>query len=208
MGLLLAAGPARAEDTEERLFTIAVDGKQAGDCHMTMARKDDGTEVVTTRASVRIKFLFAYTYTYLGTEVWKDGRLLRLQSSCNDNGKRFEVSATAEEAGLRVRVNGKERLGRADVWTTSYWKLADARFHNQPVTLLDADRGEEQARRLTYLGPDELVVAGQTQKCYHFRVTGGPSPADLWFDLQQRLVRQDFVEMGHRTVVQLGSVRR
>jgi hypothetical protein len=204
----LAAAPARAEDTEERVFTITVDGKPAGECRMTMTRKGDGSEVMSTQAGVRVKVLLTYTYAYQGTEVWKDGRLQSLESTCNDNGKRFAVSATVEGAGLRVRVNGKERLIGPDVWTTSYWKLADARFHNQSVTLLDADRGEPQLRRLTYVGPEELDAAGQALKCYHFRVIGGPAPTDLWFDGQHRLVRQAFVELGHRTVVQLGSVRR
>jgi hypothetical protein len=209
-GVLLAgsARPALAQDTEQRHFTIQVDGKPAGDARMTITRREDGSEVLSSQANVQVRFLLRYTYTYQGTEVWKTGRLQGLQCSCNDNGKRFEVSATAEGAGLRVRVNGRERLGRADVWTTSFWKLADARYHNQPVTLLDADRGEELARRLDYVGTEDTPAAGQVQKCYHFRVTGGASPIDLWFDVQHRLVRQDFVDTGHRTVVQLTEVRR
>jgi hypothetical protein len=208
--LLLAAAPARADDVEQRFFSIQVDGKPAGEARMSITRQGDGREVVESRASVRVRFILTFTYTYQGTEVWQGGRLVHLQGSCNDNGKRFEVSADADAdgPGLRLRVNGRERPARPDVWTSSYWKLPDRRYFNQPVTVLDMDRGQELARRLEYAGAEDLNVAGQAQKCYHFRVAGGPSPVDLWFDGHHRLVREDFVEMGHRTTVQLTGVRR
>jgi hypothetical protein len=207
--LFLAFLPStRADDTEQRSFTIQVDSRPAGDCRMTITRQDDGAEVMAAQVNVRIRFLIMYRFTYRGTEEWKGGRLQSLRSSCDDNGQRFEVSALADGDRLAILVNGKERKLSADVWTTSYWKLPDARFHNQPVTLIDPDRGTDLARQLRYVGPEDLIVAGQTQKCYHFRVTGGPAPVELWFDVQHRLVRQDFVEQGHRTVVQLVSVRR
>jgi hypothetical protein len=75
------------------------------------------------------------------------------------------------------------------------------------VTVLDPENGEEMARRLDYVATESLLVNGEQQKCYHFRVNGGVNPVDLWFDARHRLVRQDFVEQGYRTVVQLVSVR-
>src|SRR5262249_37772871 len=85
---------ARAESTEQRVFTIQVAGKPAGDCQMTITRRDDGTETVSAQVNVRVKLILRYTFSYQGTEVWKNGRLLRLQSTCNDDGKRFEVNAS------------------------------------------------------------------------------------------------------------------
>jgi hypothetical protein len=209
LGLFLAgAAPARAADTEYRTFAIQVDGRPAGDCRMKIERQHDGTEVMSAQVDVHVRFLLSYTFTYQGGEVWKGGILQSLHSNCNDNGKRYQVAANAAGARLAVRVNGAERSLPADVYTTSFWKVADAHHHNQALTLLDVDRGKELARQLHYLGQDDVPVGGQQQKCYHFRVTGGPSPIDLWFDGQQRMVRQDFVELGHRTVVQLTAVQR
>jgi hypothetical protein len=209
MMAFLLADSVRAEDVQERLFTIQVDGKAAGEARMTLSRRDDGSQVVTSQANVQVRFLLKYTYNYEGTEIWKDGRLVSLQSHCNDNGRRFVVSAAAEEAGLRVIVNGQEHLGRAEVWTTSYWQLPDARPVSRPVITFDVDRGEEQARHLHYLGAEEIVVAGQKQRCDHVRLAGGSAPVvDLWFDAAHRLVREEFMDLGHRTVVQLAKVRR
>src|SRR5581483_10819714 len=95
------------------------------------------------------------------------------------------------------------RLIRPDVWTTSYWKLADARFHNKTVPILDADSGKESTAQLQYVGTEQINIGSQPENCYHFRVVGSGNPIDLWYDRYHRLVRQDFVEQGHRTIIQL-----
>ena len=93
---------------------------------------------MTGKANVSLKiFLRQYIYNFDGREVWKDGRLLKLQSTSNDDGKRFEVNAQAVEKGLRVAVNGDVRQIRWDVWTTSYWQIPNPRLVNQAVPLLD-----------------------------------------------------------------------
>ncbi len=208
--LLLAGSPARAQqpEGEVREFTIQVNGKPAGTYRMTLTRHE-GTESFSGQASVRVRLaLKTYVYTFQGTERWKEGRLVELQTSTSDDGKRYEVHATAEGNNLRLRVNGQERMARWDVWPTTHWRLADARFHNQPVPLLDADTGKEYQGRLQYLGVKQLTLGQQAQNCYHFRVTGGPSPVDLWYDGGHRLVRQEFTVEGYRTVFHLSSLRR
>jgi hypothetical protein len=202
-----------AADTEIRDFNITIDGNESGRYRMTIDRRDNGTISMAGQAAVKVKKLgiTVYQYTYSGTEVWKDGkegRLLGMNSTSDDNGTKFEVNVAPEADLLRVRVNGRPRLVRADVWTTTYWKLAHSRFHNQNVPLLDADTGKDFSGKLDYLGVAQLTVAGQNQTCHHFRITGGPNPVDLWYDSQHRLVRQEFSEDGHRTILQLVSIRR
>ena len=216
MAVVLSLGPtsrAFAADTEVRDFTVHIDGRDCGQWRMTISRRDDGTVTMAGQASVVVRRLgiAMYRYTFAVTEVWqdgKDGKLLAMSSTSDDNGKKFEVKATTEPNGLQVRVNGQARNVRGDVWTTTYWKLAHARFHNQTLPLLDADTGKDYGGRLDYLGTEQLTVAGQTQNCLRFRVTGGPNPVEVWYDAQHRLVRQDFTEDGHRTIIQLAGVRR
>jgi hypothetical protein len=210
---MATAAPALAADKESREFTVTIDGRDSGHYRMTIERRDDGTVRMVSQASIQVKrlALVVYRYNFNCTEVWKDGKdaqLLTLTSACDDNGTKYDVSAAAETTGLRVRVNGQPRLVRADVWTTTYWKLADARFHNQAVPLLDADTGKDFTGRLTYLGTEQITTSGQAQNCYHFRVVGGPNPVELWYDAQHRLARHEFTEDGHRTIIQLTAVRR
>jgi hypothetical protein len=201
-------GAARAADVETRDFTVRVDGKPAGDVHMTIQRRDDGTTQVSCDTDVIVKvLLIKYRYTYRGREVWKNGRLQRFASTCDDDGKRFEVSAAAEEGGLRVRVNGQERLAPSHTWLTSYWTLPDPKLREGVIPLLDADNGRELECRIQHVGTVQMAVQGQLQNVNHYRLTGKVQ-VDLWYDGAERLVRQEWMEEGHRTLLELARIRR
>ncbi len=214
LALILAASPATwaqqaQPHTEVRDFVIQVGNKTAGQYQLTVTHQPDGTENVAINASVEVKvFLGRYTYAIQATEVWKDYRLQQLRASGQDDGKRFDVSAVAEGNGLRVRANGQEHVSRADAWTTSYWKLAEARFHNQNIPLLDCDTGKDIDGKLQYVSMEQMNVAGQTQKCYHFRILGPAAPVDVWYDSHHRLVRQEFTDSGQHTIFHLTAIKR
>src|SRR5262249_6124139 len=153
------AAEGTAAETESRYFAITIDRKPAGQFSMTITRQDDGSVAVTGSADVKVSYLvYKYRYSYQGTEVWKNRRLVSLNSTSNDNGNRYSVTAMSDNDGLRVRVNGVEHASRLDVWTTTYWQLADPRFRNQPVPLLDADTGKDIAGMLLFVGTDQLRI--------------------------------------------------
>lgn len=199
---------ARAAEAETRHFNVTIDGKEAGSYKLTM-QHDQGTSTITGQASIRYKVLIiSYNYAYNGREVWKDGRLQSLDSQTNDDGKRFTVAARAENNSLRVVSNGQSRLARGDVWTTSYWKLAPAQFHNKAVPLIDNDTGKDLNATLQYVGLEAVRACGTTQNYAHYRVTGPGLNVDLWYDGNEQLVRQESVEEGHRTVLELVQVTK
>jgi hypothetical protein len=208
----MAPNVTRAAKTESRDYAISVDGKPAGAYTMTLTRSEDGAVTVSCQAEVHVtKLVFHYTYTYRGTEVWKDGRLQRLSSTCNDDGKHFTVNAQAGPSGVQVTVNGMPHVARPDVWTTSFWRLPDAQLRTPSVPLLDADTGRDMAGTYQSLGVARLTVAGEVKNCAHYRVlyrTPTPVTADLWYDENERLAHQESVEDGHRTVLDLVRVRR
>jgi hypothetical protein len=208
VGLILGITPARAADSETREFTVYVDNKVAGKATMKIERQEDGTFVVACDTTVEVKVLFVkYRYTYTGKEVWKDGRLQRFDSSCNDDGKQFVVSAAAEPGGLRIKVNNRERLARPDVWLTSYWSLPDPKLRGGPLALIDADTGRDLTARLQLVGPAQMRINGEEKTVNHYRLTGQVQ-VDLWYDASERLVRQEWVEEGHRTLLELARARR
>ena len=215
-GLIMAAyffgfssSTAQAKDVEQRDYTVLVDGKEAGQSKLTIIVQDDGSTDVTGSVNVNVNMLLGkYSLAIDSTEKWKEGKLVSLRTTSTENGKKTEVQATAQGDQLVVRVNGKDKNARGDNWTTSYWKLADQRFHNKAVPVLETDTGKELAGELKYIGAEKLPINGQPVECYHFRVTGIPSPIDLWYDRYHRLVRQEFVESGHRTIVNLTAVKR
>jgi hypothetical protein len=207
-GLFSATASAGAADSETREFIVKVDGKQAGSASMSIQRQDDGTTVVACNTNVRVRVLVkTYVYTCQTRETWKDGRLQQLASSCNDDGKQFQVSAVAQADGLHVRVNGREHITRPEAWVSSYWTLPDVKLRDQVIPVVDADNGRNLQGRLQFVGTVQKSVAGQLQNVQHYRFNG-PTRIDLFYDAAQRLVGQDWVEEGHPTSLELTNVRR
>jgi hypothetical protein len=208
--LFSAACPVWADDTEQREFSIFVDGKEAGSSRMTLIQKDDGISYMSATLDVKFRHLLVLDYALKieSQEWWKDGRLIGMKTNSTENGKKNEVTIAGDDKQLRMRVNGKESMLKSEVWTTSFWKLADARFHNKQVPIVESDTGKEFNSELKYVGREKLKVGNQLQDCYRFLVTAAPGPVDLWFDRYHRLVRQEFTESGHKTIVQLVNVRR
>jgi hypothetical protein len=208
--VLLGPAWARAADAETRDYRVSVDGKPAGNARMVIQSNDDGTVVAQCSTDIRVTVvgLFrAYNYTYRGRETWQAGRLLSLESQCADDGKRFAVTAAADGAGLRVRVNGQERKARGDVWLTSYWRQPDAARVGQVVPLLDADSGRDLDGLLEYAGEQPMNVAGQAQAVRHYRLRGKVN-VELWYDRSGRLVRQTWKEDRHRVLLELTGASR
>lgn len=206
--LALAGQLARAADIETRDFIVTVGGKPAGEVHMTIHRQDNGTIVMRCDTDIKVQLVVGgYKFIYRGLEVWKDRRLQRFESTTDDNNKRYIVSAVAEKEGLRLKVNNVERLVRGDVWLTSYWCLPDPKLRGDTVPILDADNGNELDSKLTYVANEKLRVAGQQVSLNHYRLKGKVQ-VDLWYDGSERLVRQEWMEQGHKTVVELIRVRR
>jgi hypothetical protein len=204
-----AIGMARASAAaaETRVFTVLVDGKPAGEFRLAVRTADDGTETATAAASVQVRYLLlSYRYTYRGTEVWKAGRLQRFEAASEENGKKHAVTAVAAENSLRVTADGVARSVRPDVWPTTYWRMPAAKV-DQAVVLLDADTGEAQPARIDSVGPARLTIAGTATDCTRLHVAG-PTPADLWYDARGRLVGQETVEDGHKTVLMLREIQR
>jgi hypothetical protein len=208
MALLGGAAGARAADSETRDYVVRVDNKPAGNAVIAVQRQDDGTTVVTCDTKVTVKVLFkTYVYTCQSRETWKDGRLQQLSSVCNDDGKQFQVSGVSQADGVHVRVNGREHVSSPDVWVSSYWTLPNPKLRDQVIPALEADNGRDMQGRLQYVGAAQLAVAGQVQNVHHYRFNG-PIRVDLYYDAGERLVRREWNEEGHPTVLELVRVCR
>jgi Family of unknown function (DUF6134) len=210
LALLASACSAWADDTEHREFSVFVDGKDAGISRMTVIQKDDGTSYMSATLDVKFRHLLVVEYVLKieTQEWWKDGKLVGMKTNAFENGKKTDVIVALDKAQLRMRVNGKDTVLKSDVWTNSYWKLADARFHNKQIPIVEVDTGKEFNCDLTYVRTEKIKIAGKFEDCYRFLVAAAPGPIDLWFDKYHRLVRQEFTESGHKTIVQLVNVKR
>ena len=210
VGLALVAAPrACAAETEVRTFNVSVDGKPSGQYTMTITKGDGGAVSLTCDAHVKVKVLgvTAYHYDFFDIEEWKDGRLQSLRSRCDDDGKKFEVVATAGEKGLSVKVNGSEKLVRGDAYLTTACCLPDAKRRDGALPLMEADNGEEIDGKIQLVSSGPMNVAGQVVNVTRYRLTSLVAH-DVWYDGADRMVRQEWTEDGHKTVLELVSVRK
>jgi hypothetical protein len=225
MGLHLThAAEPRELETETREFKVSVDGKERGQCTMTIHKRDDGSEKLLIDARLTFDYVvYVYRYRSTGSEVWKQGRLVELENTADLNKTRYRLLAKSTDMGLQLSVDGKKSDFPADVWATSYWRIPDRlTFRDaveksgvipaggikpvggkaKPVTLLDSDKGQNLKGELKYLGAEMITIAGERQSCAHYRVSGDVQ-VDLWYDKTQRLARQEGVDSGHKTLLEL-----
>ncbi|MSU78375.1 MAG: hypothetical protein EXS16_09795 [Gemmataceae bacterium] len=205
----LTTPPARADDTEQRDFSVFVDGKEAGTSRMLLVQKNDGTSYMSATLDVKFRqVIIDFTLKVETQEWWKQGRLIAMKTIAHENNKRTEVVASLNNNQLRVRVNNRESVVNPEVWTNSFWKLADSRFHNTKIPILEVDTGKEFTGELKYSGAKKLKVGNDFVDCYHFVVSTNTGPVEVWYDRYHRLVRQESTESGHKIIVQLNGVRR
>ncbi|HJZ94456.1 MAG TPA: DUF6134 family protein [Gemmataceae bacterium] len=194
---LLLAAPAVADD--KRTFQVYVDGKPAGQFVLKVAEKDATIEcTISARVEVRT-LLGKYRYSLDAQETWKDGKLMGLRSTCNDDGTKHDVTLTSDGTTATLKADGKTIKGGAAVWPTTYWRLPPAAG---ALTLIDSDTGKLIPAKLEEVGADKVKVLGKEQAATKYRLTGGVD-VTLWYDAGGRLVRESFVDSGYRTVFEL-----
>ena len=219
-----AAEPKTIE-SETREFKVSVDGKQRGKCTMQIRRRDDGSDKMQIDSGLSFNFVvYEYHYHSAGTEVWKNDRLLELENIADFNGTKYVLKASSGANGIRSTVNGKKSQLDPDVWVTSYWRLPERLTQKDPasgkgvipasgtrpagkkapqaVSLLDSDKGLHLSGQMTYVGDETITVAGKRTTCAHYRISGGVT-VELWYDATRRLVRQESVDDGHKTLLEL-----
>ena len=192
--------------SEVREFDILVDDKLAGTHRLSISSRGD---VTTARIESDVKIdliVYVYTYKFRATEVWREDRLAQIDVHCADGGKRTALTAKSDGVNCQVVLNGRQQVTDRSTMTTAYWRLPAAVDQQRAVSILDVETGIAKLGTIERIGRATLKVEDRPIACRHFNVTGS-SPADLWFDDQDRLVRQKSVENGHPTELRLRRIR-
>jgi hypothetical protein len=208
--VLCVPGRADLRAAEVRDFLVFVGGKPAGSYRITIAANAaDGKTLVTEVARVRVRIsLINYTYTYDGTEVWQGDRLERAEATAVERGKATRLQAVVHgDKSATITVNGRAREDLPCSWANTHWCLPLFAQPGRPLAILDMDTGNRVSGRLDLIETVQLRLAGQVRTCKHYRVSGGDQ-AELWFDENNRLVRQQTIEDGHRTELRLNALRQ
>jgi hypothetical protein len=185
----------RAEEVRE--YEVLVKGKPAGNVTTKIADTEDGATTVVTNAVVALSYVvYTYRYEFHGREAWQGNRLMSVDNRGIDDGIKFSARASCDLRGSVVEVPGKaQQAGPTLAMTTNYWH-APLSTAGSVIQLMDADKGTIHGAHIDGITPEVVEAAGRKIHCTHYRMRG-EMPADLWFDSQQRLVRQQTIEDGY-----------
>ncbi len=196
--------PAAAQAASQ--FAIIRDGNSPiGQHSVTFSRDADGNLVaqIEIDISVRLAFVTVFRYTHRSREVWRDGRLIALDTETNDDGQRMTVRARATAEGVEVVGPHGRVVVSADIRTTSWWR-ADTIRQRQ---LLDSADGRIITITATPAGTATRTRGGQQTQVTMWNISAvsgfsdivvGYTPRGEWaaMHFRSRGSRIDYAEPG------------
>jgi len=172
-------------------FTVQRNGAPIGS-HAIAVRRDgrETTVEVAIDLEVKLAFVTVYRYRHRNTETWRDGRLVAIETTTEDNGTRHAVSGRATAEGFRVQSDAGTVTAPADIVPTSYWNPETVRR----TRLLDTQRG-----RILEVAVTPAAAAGMTSRDpgRRYRMTGDLA-LDLWYGPGGVLAKLAFELKGDR----------
>lgn len=169
-------------------FTVLRDGSPFGTHEIAFRQEGEDLHVeIAIDLEVSLAFITLFRYQHRNHEIWRDGRLVSIETRTDDNGTAYSVSGRATEEGFVVDGSDGRIVAPTDVLPTSYW-------HPETIDqgkLLDTQRGRLIDVQVTSLG-QEPVGGVETAR---YRVSGDLA-LDLWYDAEGEWRKLAFTARG------------
>ncbi|MBM3599715.1 MAG: hypothetical protein FJX35_16005 [Alphaproteobacteria bacterium] len=155
-------------------------------------RRDGDRLIVDIKIDMEYRLLIPlFRYSHRSREVWKDGRLIQIDTTTDDDGEKFFVTGRATPRGFAVKSTSGEFTMPADVVPGSYWNedmlSGRAILNTQAGKLVDS-----QVRKLP---PEPVVARGQQVTGRVYDVTGDFN-LRLWYGDRGDWVKLRFTTRG------------
>lgn len=177
-GGLMLAGPVGAlalpaPGGRQIAFDIRREGTSIGRHAVRFSQAGELLEVdVEIDISVSFAFIPVFSYRHWNHEVWRDGRLVSLDSETDDDGRQTTVTARRRGGGLWVEGGEGAFLAPSDVLPTSYWNRRTV----EQSRLLDSQHGRLLEVRPEFVG-EERLPGGPARR----HRLSGDLKLDLWY---------------------------
>ena len=188
-GLSLAAP---IPPSDRLAFSVWRKGSRIGEHRLTFRRQDDRLIVdVDINLEVKLGFVTLFRYTHHNTEVWRDGRLLALDSETYDDGSEFSLTVREGADGLDVDGWAGRFQVPADTLSSSYWN-PETIYRSK---ILDTQRGYLMDVDTEWLGEETIEAAAGAIAANRYRITGDLT-MDIWYSEAGQWVKLDFATRG------------
>lgn len=170
-------------------FIVLRDGDQVGTHHLNFRRAGNDLEVdIRTRIAVKLAFITVFRFEHDGHEVWRDDKLVSLETKTNDDGTDHTLQAAADGNGeLRITGDGKQRLAKDSLIPASLWNHS---FLDSKELMNSLD-GSDLAIDVSFEGDEMVTVNGADVPAKHYSMTGDFA-RELWYDQDWVLVKIAF----------------
>lgn len=172
-------------------FTVYRENVPIG--HHTFEFRPQGDKLaVAIDVALEVKMLSftAFKFRHVASELWEDGRLLKMESETNDDGDPYKVRVERQEEGLLVEVNGERKLAPPDIIPSNLWNRAVLTREK----ILHPILGEVMPLKVKRLGDRAVPVNGAGEvPAEGFEIAAGAEfRRELWYGPDGRLVEVGF----------------
>ncbi len=198
MGGLALTGPLRAAlpKLDTIAFQVYRDGARLGHHKILFRREAEDLHVeIDIQLEVKLLFLTVFSYSHRNYEVWRDGRLVAIDTETDDDGTTYWMRGRSTTDGLVVDGSGGRFLAPADVMPTSYWNPKTVEMSR----LLDTQHGRLIEVEIAPAGVESVAFAGQPVEARRYSMTGDLT-LDLWYTQQGDWAKTSFEARGASVV--------
>ena len=180
--------PEIAPQVDRLVYTVIREGQDVG-THRVEFRSDGNRLNVRTSTDIAVRFLSltVYRFHHEIEEVWVDGRLVRLTSRTDDDGKPRIVELRIDGDRLRGEYNGDVRDVPASIMPATLWHPASMR----QSLLLDTVKGRLLRVSVADLGDDTVTLANDVVTAHRFSISG-QLVRDVWYGPDGFIVQARF----------------
>ena len=175
------------ENLNEIEFDIYRNGKFIGKHIFTFNRKNDKL-FVKSNINFKIKKLGVVLYKYkaVGTEIFKDGKLIEFKSKTNQNGKEKFVNLKIGENTYNIEGSSFRGEAPLDYMLGTWWNHSIVKAKAQ----ISAVSGRIIHQKVNFLGEEALEINGKKYKTLHFNFSSTDKNlkknkklnTDIWYD--------------------------
>ncbi len=192
--VLALSDPLRAAlpTLDDIAFRVYRDGTPLGHHKIAFRRDDRDLHVnIDIRLEVKLVFLTVFRYHHQNHEIWRDGRLVAIETKTDDDGESYWLRGRATEEGLAVEGSSGRFVAPADVMPSSYWNPKTV----EKTRLLDTQHGRLIQVEIAPAGLERVGLAGRAVEARRYSMTGDLT-LDLWYTAQGEWAKTSFEARG------------
>ena len=189
--------------TADRRFSVLYKGNRIG-THTVLYSAETGETRVNTEIHLLVKFAIftLFAFSHRSEEVWRDGRLMSLNSETLEHDETIQVQGVATPEGFRVASKGGPFIASAATLTSnSLWTPAVL----EQATVVDAQHGGIIGVSARKFADEQIMIAGREVRVTRYTLITPYLAGSIWYDEANLWVRGEFERDGTKIQYQLDA---